>query len=315
MMPDLSVIIITYNSREDIIKCLQSLEKFCTGVALETMVFDNASTDGTPDFVANNFSKVCLIRHPKNVGFGRANNLAVAQSRGRYVLLLNPDTWVDDDLAAALVRFLDAHPEAEACAPRVLTPEGSVQYSSVCALPTLALLLYEQIGLSRLFPRSPRFGHYRMTCWEHDDIREVEHATAACLAIRREAYEAIEGFDEDFFMYIEDVDFSCRLNKRGKKIFYLPSAQVFHAGGQSGGQVPIKNFLELYRSFYLYFRKHHPHKVIAVKLILTLGLALRILALVFAVMLEKILRPHGYWASRRQQLAGHARLLLEHWWY
>jgi len=316
MLPDLSIIIVTYNSLADIVKCLESLEKFCIGVNLEIIVFDNASTDDTPNLVASAFPKVRLLRYDENVGFARANNLAAAQGRGRYLLLLNPDTWVDDDLAAALVKFLDAHPKASALAPRVLTPEGKVQYSSVCALPTLALLFYEQIGLSQLFPRSRRFGRYRMTYWNHNEIREVEHATGACLAIRREVYDELAGFDENFFMYIEDLDLSYRLMNHGKKIFYLPSAHVFHAGGQSGNQMAIQNYLELYRSFYRYFRKHHHRgKVIVAKLILTLGLLLRVIALAFASLAESFMRSHPYWKSRRQQLAGHARLLLQHWSY
>jgi len=316
MQPDLSVIIVTYNSRQDIIKCLQSLKRYGNDATLEIIVFDNASSDDTADRVANEFSNVRLIRHRENVGFARANNLAVAQAKGRYLLLLNPDTWVDDDLATALTKFLDAHPEAAGCAPRVLLPAGSLQIGSICALPTLELLFYEQLGLSRLFPRSQRFGRYRMTCWAHDEIREVEHATGACLAIRREAYDAIGGFDDSFFMYIEDVDFSHRLKSHGKKIFYLPSAHVFHAGGQSGGQMAIQNYLELYRSFYRYFRKHHRRgEVVAAKLILSLGLLLRVIALVFASLVESFMRSPPYWKSRRQQLAGHARLLWQHWSY
>lgn len=316
MPPDLSIIIVTHNSREDILKCLLSWKDFCVGVITEIIVFDNKSIDGTADIVAQNYPEARVFRHPENVGFARANNLAVAHAHGHYVLLLNPDTWVDDDLASALVKFLDAHPEADACAPRVLTPGGTVQFSSVCALPTVELLFYEQAGLSQLFPRSPRFGRYRMTCWSHDEIRRVEHATAACLAIRREAYHAVGGFDESYFMYIEDVDFSYRLYAQDRKIFYLPAAHVFHAGSHSGCQMPIENFLELYRSFYLYFRKHHGDgTVLAVKVVMSFGLLLRIVALAVAVLFEKSSRPHGYWKNRRQQLAGHAVLFLKHWSY
>ncbi|MDZ7291143.1 MAG: glycosyltransferase family 2 protein [candidate division KSB1 bacterium] len=316
MIPDLSIIIITYNSRQDIVRCLASLHKFCTGTSIEIIVFDNASTDGTPQIVASMFPNVHLMQHQTNVGFARANNLAVASATGPYILFLNPDTWVDNDLATALVTFLDIHPEAAACAPRVLTPDGSVQFSSVCALPTLELLFYEQIGLSRIFPRNPRFGRYRMTYWNHDEIREVEHATGACLAIRRKIFDELGGFDENFFMYIEDVDLSYRLKRHGAKILYLPSAHVFHAGGQSGSQMAIQNYLGLYRSFYYYFHKHHPRRtVIAVKLILMLGLFLRIVALLFAVIFERFLRAHGYWRSRSQQLAGHFRLFWQHWSY
>lgn len=316
MPPDLSVIIVTYNSKSDISRCLASLEKFCSAVRREIIVFDNASTDGTAAWVANTYPNIRLLTHKKNLGFAAANNVAAAEARGRYLLFLNPDTWVDHDLATAMVNFLDAHLEVAVVAPRVLTPDGNVQYSSVCALPTLALLFYEQIGLSQLFPRSPRFGRYRMTCWEHDDIREVEHVTGACFAIRRGIFVALAGFDEKFFMYIEDVDFSYRLLQHGYKTFYLPAAHIFHAGGQSGSQHAIQNFLELYRSFYYYFHKHYSWRtVLAVKLIMTIGLLLRCMILVPLALFGKFLRPHGYWQSRRQQLAGHVQLLLRHWAY
>jgi len=316
MTPDLSIIIVSYNSRQDVARCLRSLQRFCTGVSMEIIVFDNASIDGTADMIASDFSEVHLIRHPENAGFARANNLAAAQARGRYLLLLNPDTWVDDDLGAALVRYLDAHPEADAIAPRVLLPDGSLQEGSVCALPTLKRIFYEQIGLSGLFPRSPVFGAYRMTHWDHDEVRQVEHATGACLAIRRQVYQQARGLDESFFMYIEDVEFSHRLKKLGKKTYYLPSAHVYHAGYRSGSRQPVENFLELYRSFYRYLRKHFSKKEgIAARLVFTLGLMLRIPVLAGMSLFQNHPRSSLYWHSRRQQLAGHVKLLLRHWSY
>lgn len=313
--PDLSIIIVTYNSQNDIVKCLASLEQYCGGVKGEIIVFDNASTDDTVDHVARQFPKVRLLRHTVNAGFGRANNMAVAQSHGRYIMLLNPDTWVDNDLAAAAVEFLDAHREAGACAPRILLPDGSLQAGSICALPTLALLFYEQTGLSYLFPRSAIFGRYRMTHWNHAEVREVEHATAACLVLRREAYFAINGFDEGFFIYIEDVDLSHRLKANGQRIFYLPSAHVYHAGGHSGSRQAVRNYLEQCRGFFLYYRKHHPRlKVATAKIIFACGTMMRILFLLPLAALERILpSSHPYWKSRRQQLAGHARALWHLW--
>lgn len=315
--PDLSIIIVTYNSQNDIAKCLRSLQQFCFSVKCEIIVFDNASTDNTATLVAQQFPEARLLRNAANTGFARANNLAAAQSQGRYIMLLNPDTWVDHDLAAAVVNFLDAHSEASACAPRILLPDGSLQRGAICALPTLALLFYEQAGLSYVFPHSPIFGRYRMTHWNHAEVREVEHATAACLVLRREAYFAINGFDEDFFMYIEDVDFSHRLNKRGLKIFYLPGAHVYHSGGHSGSLRAVHNYLEQCRGFFLYYRKHYSSvKVLCAKTIFACGTLLRILFLLPLAALEKILpAPRAYWKSRRQQLIGHAQALWHLWVY
>lgn len=314
--PDLSIIIVTYNSQNDIVKCLRSLQQFFLSVQCEIIVFDNASTDDTVTLVAQQFPEVRLFRHPANVGFGRANNLAVTNARGRHLLFLNPDTWVDNDLAAALVSYLDAHPGAGGCAPRVLNPDGTLQRGSVRAFPTLATLLYEQLGWSRFFPRSSRFGSYLMTWWDHNEQREVDQPMGACLAVRREAFEAVSGFDEDYFMYFEDVELCRALYNAGWKIVFLPEARVFHVGGQSTNQVVMTNFPEFYRSMYRYFRRHHGFlRTVIAKLLVTVGELGKFVALIFLLITEKFQERPVYWRNRREQLLSHGRVLLQHWFY
>ncbi len=316
MQPDLSVIIVTYNSRADISRCLQSLHQHCRGVVLEIVVCDNASVDGTAELVAASFPTVRLLRHAENIGFAAANNRAAAQATGRHLLFLNPDTWVDADLAAVLVRFLDSHEQAGGCAPRVLNPDGSLQRGSVRAFPTLTTLLYDQLGLSRLLPRSPRFGHYLMTWWDHQQQREVDQPMGACLAVRREAFAAVAGFDEGYFMYFEDVELCRALHDAGWKIFFLPEARVFHVGGQSTSPVVTSNFPEFYRSMYRYFRRHHgATATLLAKVLVTMGEIGKLFTLLVLLATERLQARPTYWRNRRQQFLSHGRVLLQHWCY
>lgn len=313
MTPDLSIIIVTYNSRRDIEKCLASLQACSRGARVEIIVCDNASPDGTADLVAQHFPSVKIIRSAHNLGFGRANNLAAQHARGRFFLLLNPDTWVEEDLAAALVNFLDSHPEASGCAPQHLNPDGTRQFGAMRELPTVASLFYQKSGLAYAFPRSPRFGRYYMTWWDHNEVREVQQA-GACLALRREVFQQVGGFDESYFMYFEDVELCHAVRAAGHRIFYLPHARVYHIGGQSARQAVSKNFIEFYRSMCRYFRKHHGAAGARLaKLIIASSESFKLLALTLTLPFSKLLPQPRAWSSRWTQWRGHARLLREMW--
>jgi GT2 family glycosyltransferase len=316
MPPDLSFIIVTWNSRADITKCLQSLIAFCTGIDVEIIVFDNASTDGTADFVAAHFPQVRLLPSPVNTGFARGNNLAAQAARGRYLLFLNPDTWVNADLAAALAQFLDAHPQAGACAPRFLNPDGSLQRGAIRTLPTLATLFYDLSGAARLFPRSRRCGGYLMTWWDHNDSREIEQPAGACFAIRREVFAQIGGFDEGYFMYYEDVELCRAILAAEWKIYFLHEACVYHVGGQSTSQAVPQNFPEFYRSLYRYFRRHHGRRAAWIaKFMIGLAELGKLVAFLPLLPFEKFLPRPQFWRNRREQFARHGRFLLQHWFY
>lgn len=316
MSPDLSFIIVTWNSRADIAKCLQSLAAFCTGIAVEIIVFDNASTDGTADFVTAHFPQVRLLSSPVNTGFARGNNLAAQAASGRYLLFLNPDTWVNTDLAAALTQFLNAHPQVGACAPRFLNPDGSLQRGAIRTLPTLATLFYDLSGMARLFPHSRRFGSYLMTWWDHNDSREVEQPAGACLAIRREVFAQVGGFDEGYFMYYEDVELCRAILAAGWKIYFLHDSSVYHVGGQSTSQAVPQNFSEFYRSQYRYFHRGHGRPAVwLAKLLVGMAELGKLLALLPLLPFEKFLPRPRFWHSRREQFARHGRFFLQHWFY
>jgi GT2 family glycosyltransferase len=316
MATDLSIVIVTWNSRRDIERCLHTLARYSSGVAVEIIVFDNASTDGTAAWVTTHFPEARLISSEVNLGFARANNRAAREAEGRHLLFLNPDTWVDSDLATELVRFLDSHPQAGACAPRVLNPDGSLQRGTMRTLPTLETLFYDQTGLSRLFPGSRRFGRYWMTWWDHNDMREVEQAAGACFAIRRGLFEQIGGFDEGYFMYYEDVELCRAVMAAGWKTFFLPQARVYHVGGQSTIQAVSRNFPELHRSMYRYFRRHHGRGAAwLAKLIVGVGELGKIIVIMSLMLIERFQRRPKYWRTRREQFRGHGRLLLQHWFF
>jgi len=316
MKPDLSIIMVTWNSRVDIAKCLESLEAFCTGSDFEIILLDNASDDGTADYVTAHFPNVHVKASKVNTGFARGNNLAAQKAAGRYLLFLNPDTWVDEDIVSAMVHFLDSHPQAGACAPRILNPDGSLQRGAMRTLPTLETLLYELSGLSRLFPRSRRFGRYMMTWWDHNDQREVEQPAGACIAMRREVFAQIGGFDEGYFMYYEDVELCHAVLAAGWKIYFLPQTQVYHRGGQSASQAVQKNFPEFYRSQYRYFRRRHGRLAAWVaKLLVGVAELGKLAALSPLLPMERFLPPAKYWRNRREQFLSHGRFFLQHWFF
>jgi GT2 family glycosyltransferase len=231
------------------------------------------------------------------------------------LLILNPDTWVDGDLATALVGFLMRIPRPGR-APPFFNPDGSLQRDAIRTLPTLETLFYEQTGLSRLFPRSRRFGRYWMTWWDHNDLREVEQAAGACLAVCRDVFERIGGFDEGYFMFYDDVELCRAILVAGWKIYFLPQAHVYHQGGQSTIQAVPQNLSELYHSMYRYFRRHHSRTTVwLAKLIVTVAGLGRLVVLVFLLPFEKYHQGSRYWRSRREQLRHHARILLRHWCY
>jgi hypothetical protein len=221
-------------------------------ITIEVWVVDNGSADGSPAMVRARFPWVRLVENQENVGFARANNQAIRESEGRWVLLLNPDTEVKSGALEVLVRFLDAHPQTGAVGPRLLNPDGTLQPSCHPA-PTLPSELWRLSHLDALWP----FALYPMSEWDLDTPRRVDVLQGACLLLRRAALDQVGFLDEEYFMYSEEVDLCQRLKRAGWSLYWVPEAQVVHYGGQSTQQVAAEMFLQLYQSKLLYFRKHH----------------------------------------------------------
>ncbi|MCY3735283.1 MAG: glycosyltransferase [Gemmatimonadaceae bacterium] len=231
---DLSVVIPSYNTRELMEQALRTVDEASGGLRVQVIVVDNASRDGSQEMVEAGFPHVELIRNDRNLGFGGANNIAFGRVKGRHVLLLNSDTIVRADTLRTLVEFMDQHPEAGAAGCRILNPDGSLQLDCRRGFPTPSAAFYKLTGLSRLFPRSRRFGRYNLTYLDPEETSEVDALSGSCMIVRGRVLEEVGGFDEDYFMYGEDLDWCFRMGQAGWKIYYVPATQIIHFGGASG---------------------------------------------------------------------------------
>ena len=249
---NLSIIIVNWNTRDLLAKCLASIFAYPPSSQFEVWVVDNASSDGSTNIVSQDFPQVRLIRNSSNLGFARANNQAIRQATGRYVLLLNPDTKVMPGALPVLVAFMDESPTSGAAGPRLLSPDGKLQISSHPS-PTLLREFWRLFHLDNLRPYSV----YAMHAWDLVHPRPVEVLQGACLILRREALDQIGLLDEDYFIYSEEVDLCYRLKKAGWQTYWVPESEVIHFEGQSTRLVAREMFLQLYKSKLLYFRKHH----------------------------------------------------------
>ncbi len=253
-MPDhsISVIIVSWNTRELLARCLRALSKpQASSVTREVFVVDNASDDGSADMVREQFPTVHLIPNRDNLGFARANNQAIRKSAGNYLLLLNPDTEVRPGALSALATFMEEHPHVGGAGARLLSPDGSL-HVSCHPLPTLFREIWRLFHLDFVWPHAA----YRMDRWGLTPPRPVEVVQGACLILRREALQQVGLLDEDFFIYSEEVDLCRRLRQHRWDVYWVPQAAVLHHGGQSTRQVALLMFLRLHQSKIHYFRKH-----------------------------------------------------------
>jgi len=256
-MIDLSIIIVNWNTKDLLRQCLHSLYNETQKISFEVFVVDNASTDGSLEMLEQEFPKVNLIRNIENLGFAKANNQAIRHSKGRYILLLNPDTLILDNALAKMVNFMDVHPKLGAVGCKILKIDGTVDFRCARRFPTLATEFFEKTGLSKKFSNNRLFGSYLISYWGHGDSREVNLLTGACMMIRREAIEQVGLLDEDFFMYGEDVEWCYRIQKAGWKVFYYSDAEIIHLGGQSSESVKVEMSIEALKSMNLFFKKRY----------------------------------------------------------
>jgi hypothetical protein len=302
---DLSVIIVNWNVRPLLERCLASVTESAQrgGLNCELIVVDNASTDGSPDMVRRLFPTVELICSDANLGFARANNLGASRAGGRYLLFLNPDTEVVGDALPTMVAYMDQHPAVGLLGPKLLFPDGRVQPSRR-RFPTLATAFLESTVVQQWFPQNRTLDRYYVRDRSDDVEQDVDWVVGACMLIRREAWDEIGPLDERFFMYSEELDWCRRLKSAGWRVVYLPSATVVHYEGQSSAQVVPARHIYFQSSKVLYFRKHHGPWA---------GGALRVFLLatyVYQLCLEglKWLLGHKR-ALRRERIAAYLRVL------
>ncbi len=256
-MPELSIIIVTWNSRADIERCLQALAASGTRTSTEILVADNASTDETAAFVQSAFPGVAVLASGTNAGFAAGNNRALNVAGGKYLLLLNPDTVVHPGSLDVLVKFMDDHPGVWACGPPLFNADGSPQRTGV-RFPGIWNLLVESLFLDRVFPRTRLFGSHRGLYRDTETPRSVDYLQGSCLLVRRSAIELVGGLDEGFFMYFEETDWCRRMKEAGGEVWYVPGPGVIHFGGGTIGHYDEPRLLFYHRSLLRFFRKHHP---------------------------------------------------------
>ena len=255
--PDLSVIILNYNTRDLLRACLRSVFASDAAGGLDVIVVDNCSHDDSAAMVEAEFPQVTLVRSPRNGGFSFGNNQGLRIARGRYLLLLNPDTEVPPAAFSTLLHFMDEHGEAGVCGPRLVRADGALDLACRRSFPAPDVSFYRIVGLSRLFPHSRRFARYNLTYLDEHELAEVDSVVGACMMVRREAMEQAGLLDEEFFMYGEDLDWAFRIKALGWKVYYNPAATVLHYKRVSSRQRPVKTIREFYRAMLIFHRKHY----------------------------------------------------------
>jgi GT2 family glycosyltransferase len=252
----LSVIIVSWNARDLLGKCLRSLEGSRGPYELQTIVVDNASTDGSPELVEKEFPAVQLIRSATNLGFSKANNLGLQSIRGEYVLLVNSDVELLPGCIPALVEHMRSHPRVGIAGPAMLDAQHRVR-RSCRGFPTLWNTLCHALALDYLFPRIRPFGGYTLRHWNHDSTRLVEILGGWFWIVRREALAQVGGLDERFFFYAEDMDWCRQFANHGWQAAFVSCAGAIHFGGGSSQRAPLHYYIQQQRADLQYWRKHH----------------------------------------------------------
>jgi len=249
---DLSISIVSWNTKSLLRDCLRSVREKVEGLSYEVFVVDNASTDGSPEMVGKEFPEVRLIANEQNRGFAAANNQALRLAQGRYVILLNPDTLVHRGALETMVRFMDGHPEAGAVGCRLLNGDGTIQRSTR-RMPTFTTMLYDNTLLGK-------FAYFRRKVKDFkgralEEVEAVDATSGAALMIRRSLLDEIGLMDEGYFMFLEEVDLCRRIWAKGFKVYVVPQAVITHLGGESRRQHPEIRLI-IQRSLMRYFLKY-----------------------------------------------------------
>ncbi len=260
---DVGIVIVNYNTRDLLRRCLETVFA-STGVQFSVCVVDNASSDGSVAMVAEEFPTVHLISNAENLGYPVANNQGLRllgfgndqQGQASYALLLNPDTEVPPDALKKAVAFLDAHPNVGILGPKLVRPDDSLDLACRRSFPSPEVSFYRLMGLSRLFPRSRRFGRYNLTYLDPDEAAEVDSVVGAFMMVRDDAIADVGLLDETFFMYGEDLDWAFRIKRAGWSVWYYPEITVLHVK-RAASRNSARAQVEFWRAMDIFYRKHY----------------------------------------------------------
>ncbi len=272
--PELSIIIVNFNSKKFLKNCLESiLSSQLNDLKLETIVVDNASKDGSSQFVKKNFPLVTMVNSKKNIGFSKANNLGIKKAKGNYILVLNPDTVLSPKTLLEGIEFMEKNPRVGISTCRLELEDGVLDWASHRGFPTPWASFTYFTKLEETFPKFKIFGQYHLTWKDFGSIHEIDSPAGAFLLIRRKVIEEIGMFDEDFFLYGEDLDFAFRAKQKGWKIMYYPLTTATHYKGISSGikghsqklttankKTKLRNLNHFYDAMRIFYSKHYQKK-------------------------------------------------------
>lgn len=289
----LTVVIVSYNVRYYLEQCLNSLLKATEGIESNVYVVDNHSRDGSVQYLEKRFPQVNFIASNHNLGFARANNIAIRQSDGEYVLLLNPDTIVGEETVRHSVDFMDKHPDAGACGVKMLQTDGRKARESRRGIPDPLTSLYKMTGLCACYPTHPKYGHYYMSGISWDEPARIEVVSGAFCMLRRTALDKVGFLDEDFFMYGEDIDLSYRILKGGFTNWYLPDT-ILHYKGESTQKTSFRYVHVFYDAMLIFFRKHYGHLSFLLSIPIKAAIYMKALVALSGMLYRKIKKSLGF---------------------
>ena len=271
---NLSIIIVNYNVKEFLQNLIHSIHKAAQNLSYEIIIVDNASDDGSVDFIKEKFPDVKLFANQKNLGFSKANNIGLAESKGEYILLLNPDTIVSEDTFEKMISFFNETKDAGLAGCKILNSDGSLQLACRRSFPGPWTSFCKVSGLSNLFPKSKLFARYNLTYLDENKTYEVDAISGSFMMFPRKIYEEIGGLDEQFFMYGEDLDFCYRIQKYGQKVYYFHDTQIIHYKGESTKRSSLDETKIFYSAMHLFVKKHLSSSFL-VEFILRIAIGLR----------------------------------------
>lgn len=255
--PRVSVVIVNWKTPELLAGCLESIKEKDDGFEdFEIHVVDNHSCDGSVEMLRERFSHVLLTVNDENAGFSRACNQVIPLCKGRYVLLLNPDTVITENAISAMADYMDTDPQAGAVGPRVLNSDGTLQLACRRSFPSLRASFFRLTYLSRLFPRVRLFAEYNLGHLDQNQRAEVDALSGSCMMVRKDVIDRIGLLDEDIFMFGEDIDWCWRIKEIGCKVVYIPDSVVYHIHGAASRKRPVGATINLHKGMEVFYRKH-----------------------------------------------------------
>jgi len=258
---ELAIVIVNFDTREDLRNCLSSIYGSKQNTKFEIWVVDNNSKDGSAELVEKEFQQTKLIKNKENLGFAKANNQVIRKINSEYVLLLNPDTIVSNHVFDSTIDFLRNTPEAGMVTCKLVKGDGKLDLACRRSFPSAFDGFSRAVGLSKMFPNSQLFARYNLTFLDENQINEVDGINGAFMMVRKRAIDDVGLLDEDYFMYIEDLDWCFRFKQKGWKVYYVPNTKVIHLKGQSGRKNSNGMIPEFYKSMKIFCRKNYlPHQ-------------------------------------------------------